>query len=105
MSRLHRRIDRRLVAAATAGALSLVSCVISPHKEFVYSYETILVGHSYTDTVAKWPESKDVVSSTSTGSKVVEVNVKDHCKVFYEVDNDKITRAWDDGGEGCWKVN
>ena len=105
MSGVRRLFDSRWAVMATGSALVLASCVISPRREFKYSYEKILVGHSYADTVEKWPGSKVLVSSTSTGTKVVKVYAGQQCNLFYEVDNDKITRAWDDDGKDCWKAN
>ena len=116
MSYFRRLADRRWTAAATGCVFLLVSCTISPRKEFIYSYETVLVGNSYTKTVGNWPDSKEVVSSTPMGTKevvsstpmgtkVVKVKTSKLCNLFYEVENDIITRAWDDGGKDCWKVN
>ena len=94
-----------LTAAVVGSLVLLVSCVISPRNEFVYSYETMLVGKSYAETVEKWPGSKEIVSSASTPTKVIKVNVAERCNLYYTVDNDKITRASDDQGKDCWKVN
>ena len=81
------------------------ACVLNPRKEFHYSYERVLIGKSYSETVGRWRDSKELVRSTSTGGTVVRVPAGKHCNLFYEVEEDKIIRAWDDAGSGCWKAN
>lgn len=89
-----------------AGFVALTAgCVLNPRWEFQHTYERELIGWPYSSTVQKWVERKEVVERTPSGSLVIQVYEGETCNLFYEVKDDFIIRAWDDGGKGCWKVN
>ena len=99
-------MQRHLRIVAVINLVILPSaCVLNLSEEFRYSYERVLIGKSYSETVGTWKDAKESVRATSTGGKIIRVLVDKQCNLFYEVENDKIIRAWDDAGKDCWKVN
>ena len=79
----------------------LTSCVLFPRNEFRAQYERELIGRSYRQTVEPSPYAKELVSTSPPDTRVFKVSAGRKCNVFYEVKSDTITRAWDDGGNGC----
>lgn len=99
-------MQRCLSTVITVSTSALFSaCVLSPSNEFRYSYEQLLIGKPYSGTVGSWKDVKEEVSATATGGRIIRVPIGKDCTLFYEVENDEILRAWDDGGRGCWKAN
>jgi len=90
-----------LNALVLGAAVTVSSCVLFPHDEFKSQHERELIGSSYAATVGARAEFQEVVSTSPTGTKVIKVRSGRQCNIFYEVDNDKIIRAWDDEGKGC----